>query len=84
MTAITVSEARQASPNAGVKRVVIRTDAAAATGYTYDASLQGFTTLWSVYVNDDTGVVKTATWSSLVVTLGTISTGVHTLVLEGI
>ena len=87
MTAVTATSVTQEAPNCGIKRVLIRTDANAATGYTIDASTAangGFAKLYSVYVNDDTGAVKIATWSSLVVTLGTISTGIHTVILEGV
>jgi len=83
MTAITVDELRQAVPNAGVKEIVIMTSSAAATGHTYDATGY-FTTIWGTYLADATGAVKIATFSSLTVTLGTISTGVHCLRIWGI
>jgi hypothetical protein len=87
MTAVTVSEMRQVAPNAGAKKVILRTDANCATGYTVDASTAAngaFTELWSCYICDNTGAVKIATWSSLTVTVGTISTGIHTIILEGV
>ena len=83
MTAIVPTSTTQSLPNPGVKRVIIRTDSAAATGHTYDAT-DVFTDIWATYLCDDTGAVKIATWSTLTVTLGTISTGVHTLIIEGI
>lgn len=88
MTAVTLGEAaRQVTPNAGAKSVVLRTDANAATGYTIDASAAangGFYKIYRVYVCDDTGVVKTATWSGTTITLGTISTGIHTVEILGV
>ena len=84
MTAVTVSTALQSTPNAGVKRVVLRTDANCATGFTLAAGDYGFSDLYATYLCDDAGAVKIATWSALVVTIGTVSTGVHTLILEGI
>lgn len=86
MTALTASSEIQTAPNCGVKRVIVRTDANAATGFTYDASASPgiFSAIWAVYVCDNTGVVKTATWSGTTITLGTISTGIHTLIIEGV
>jgi hypothetical protein len=83
MTAITVSNSGQVSPNAGIKCFVVLTDTNAATGYTYDASGQ-FSTIYATYLCDSTGAVKIATFSGTTVTLGTISTGAHTLILFGI
>jgi hypothetical protein len=83
MTAITVASLRQAVPNAGVKEIVIMTSAAAATGFTWDATGY-FSTIWGTYLSDSTGAVKIATFSSLAVTLGTISTGVHCLRVWGV
>lgn len=83
MTAITVASNRQLAPNAGVKEIVILTDSAAATGFTFDATGY-FDTIWGCYLADSTGAVKIATFSSLTVTLGTISTGVHCLRIWGV
>lgn len=83
MTAIVVSSLAQAVPNAGVKEVIILTSAAAATGHTWDAT-NYFSTIWGTYLADSTGAVKIATFSSLTVTLGTITTGVHCLRVWGV
>jgi hypothetical protein len=83
MTAVTIASARMLAPVSGVKEMIFLTDSAAATGYTLD--LTGyFSTIWGCYVNDSTGVVKTATWSTLTLTLGTLSTGVHTIRVWGV
>lgn len=88
MTAVTLGEtARQVTPNAGLKIVCLRTDANCATGYTIDASTAAnglFSKIYSVYINDDAGAVKIASWSSLVITLGTLSTGIHTVIIHGV
>jgi hypothetical protein len=78
---------RQIAPNAGIKVVVIRTDANAATGYTIDASTAangGFADVYATYCCDDLGAVKVATFSALAITLGTISTGIHTVIIWGV
>jgi hypothetical protein len=82
MTAIVIGSEGQMVPNGGIKMHAIVTTAAAATGHTYDAT--GLvSTIIATYLCDSTGAVKVATWSSLTVTLGTISTGVHTLIIIG-
>ena len=82
MTAIVIGSQGQIAPNAGIKMHAIVTTAAAATGHTYDAT--GLvSTIIATYLCDATGAVKVATWSGLTVTLGTISTGIHTLIIVG-
>lgn len=83
MTAITVSSLRQLAPVSGVKEIIILTDSACATDFTFDAT-NYFSTIWGNYISDSTGVVKTATFSSLTVTVGTVSTGVHCLRIWGV
>lgn len=82
MTAITVSDKRLVAPVSGAKMQVITTSSDAATGYTHDASAD-FETILVTYLCDSTGTVKVATFSGTTITLGTISTGVHTLVIIG-
>lgn len=83
MTAITVASKGHIAPNAGVKMYALLTDANAATGYTYDASAL-VTTIWATYLCDSSGAVKIATFSGTTVTLGTISTGAHCLIVIGV
>lgn len=83
MTAITVAASGQLVPNAGVKEVIILTDTLADSGYTFDAT--GYlSTIWGVYINDSSGVVKEATFSGLTVTVGSITQGTHCIRVWGI
>ena len=83
MTAVVVSDKRQLVPNAGIKEIVYLSSSACATGHTMDLT-GDFTTIYGTYINDSTGVVKAATFSSLTVTIGTVSTGVHCIRVWGI
>jgi len=81
MGAITSPTIIQLAPNCGVKEVVVT--GSMATGETWDASSY-FTTLYVTYLCDGTGAVKIATFSGTTVTMGTLSTGTHTLIVWGI
>lgn len=88
MAAVTLGEtARQVVPNLGLKMVSLQTNASAATSDTIDASTAAngaFYQIYGVYIADNTGAVKTATWSGLSITLGTISTGIHNILIWGV
>lgn len=77
-----------ALPIPNKKAVLITSDATLATGDTIDMSavaMGQFSAIDIVYVADATGVVKTATFvaATRVITLGTLTTGVHKLLVVG-
>lgn len=73
----------KAVPQLNATVLMITTAATAATGDEIDVA--GYMkTIKNVYVADSTGVVKTATFSGTVITLGTITTGVHHLLVFGV
>jgi len=83
MTAVVQSDTRQLAPVSGIKEVIILSDSACDTGHTIDASSY-FSTIYSVYVCDSTGVVKEATFSGTDITMGSLTTGVHCIRILGI
>jgi hypothetical protein len=83
MTAITSPVTIQVLPNIGVKMIAVR--GSMATAETYDASSY-FSELQGCYLCEELGVVKIASFvvATGVVTIGTVSTGTHCLLLWGI
>jgi hypothetical protein len=76
-----------------LKIITIQTSAAAATGHTIDLNSdvsdgrgQAMKTILNTLVQDDEGADKTATWDSAtgIITLGTITTGIHNITIIGI
>ena len=74
-----------------IKKLVIVTPATAATGDTIDlksdsASGSLMTTILNTLFQDDLGADKTCTWvpATGIITLGTITTGIHNLTIHGL
>lgn len=81
MTAVTTTEVRQVSPNAGLKEIfvvgsMITGDTLDLTGY--------FTTIYGCYLTGTTGLVKGCTYSALTVTVGTVVTANHFMRVWGV
>ena len=83
MTAVVQSDTRQLTPNAGIKEIIILSDSNCDTSHTIDASSY-FSTIYSVYVCDSSGEVKTATFSGTNITMGSLSKGVHCIRILGV
>jgi hypothetical protein len=75
-----------------LKIITIQTSAAAATGHTIDLGSDAtdgkgvaMTQILNTLVQDDLGADKTATWvpSTGIITLGTITTGIHNITIIG-
>lgn len=75
------------------KKIFIQTSAAAATGHVIDlhsdiADAKGrrMKIVMNVVLQDDAGADKTVTWDPAtgIITLGTISTGIHNVWIEGL
>jgi hypothetical protein len=82
MAAMTSPVVVQCSPNAGLK--FVRVKGSMATSETFDASSY-FSTIYGLYINNATGAVKTATFdTAALVTVGTLSTGVHCMLIWGV
>lgn len=76
------------APVLNKKAMIIKTPATAATSDTIDVSLQAlgaFKTIdWvGLLADDGTGGFLAATWSGTVITLPTITTGIHHLLVIG-
>ena len=91
MTAITLSDCTFYKGFCGdLKIMVIVTPATAATGGTIDLgsdSAEGYiSTILNTLLQDDAGADKTCTWDPAtgIITLGTITTGIHNLLVLGI
>ena len=74
-----------------LKVIVIKTDATAATGHTIDLGSdtfadQGIKTVLLTLVQDDAGADKTSTWDpeTGIITLGSITTGIHSIMIVGV
>ena len=73
-----------------LKVIVIQTSSAAATGHTIDLGTDtaggAINTILNTLLQDDAGADKTATWSPTtgIITLGTITTGIHNITVVGI
>lgn len=70
-------------PQLNATALVIETPATAATGDEIDVAAY-MKTVQIVYCADASGAVKVATFSGTVITLGTITTGVHFLLVMGV
>lgn len=75
-----------------LKIITIQTSAAAATGHTIDLGSDAtdgrgaaITQILNTLVQDDAGADKTATWDPAtgIITLGTITTGIHNITIIG-
>ncbi|MCK4500802.1 hypothetical protein KAU11_09905 [Candidatus Babeliales bacterium] len=75
-----------------LKTIVIQTSAAAATGHTIDLNSDAtdgkgveMTQILNTLVQDDAGADKTSTWDPAtgIITLGTITTGIHNVMITG-
>lgn len=75
-----------------LKIITIQTSAAAATGDTIDLGTDSadgrgsaITEILNTLVQDDAGADKTATWDPAtgIITLGTITTGIHNITIIG-
>ena len=73
----------QAGPTLEAKVLVIQCPASTATGDEIDVA-DHMTTILVPYICDATGVVKTATFSGTVISLGTVTTGVHAVLVFGL
>jgi len=91
MTAV-VETFRKIAVVGDLKFLVIQTDANAATGHTIDlnsdvADGKGLvmTQILNTLLQDDAGADKTCTWDPAtgIITLGTITTGIHNLTIVG-
>jgi len=74
----------------GMKMILIQTSATAASSHTIDLGSDtfagaGITTIHNTLVQDDAGADKDSTWvpSTGVITLGTITTGIHNITIIG-
>ena len=81
MAAMGTTTITQLAPNCGIKEVVVRGSMATAETWTATGY---FTTIYSVQLTDADGTVKIASFSGLVVTMGTLSTEVHCLRVWGV
>lgn len=92
MTAV-VETFRKVGVAGELKVITIQTSAAAATGHTIDLNSDvsdgrgmAMKTILNTLVQDDAGADKTATWAPAtgIITLGTITTGIHNITIIGI
>lgn len=76
-----------------LKIITIQTDANAATGFTIDLASDAtnakgvvMSTILNTLIQDDAGADKSSTWDpdTGIITLGTISTGIHNITIIGI
>lgn len=83
---------RKIAPVGDLKVVTIQTSAAAATGHTIDLNSDAsdargvvITQVLNTLVQDDAGADKTSTWDPAtgIITLGTITTGIHNVTVIG-
>jgi hypothetical protein len=83
MGAISSPTVVQLLPNAGLK--IIQVKGSTDTGETFDASSY-FSTIYGLYLCEDLGVVKPATWvaATRVITIGSVSAGVHSMLVWGV
>lgn len=91
MTAV-VETFRKIAVVGDLKIITIQTSAAAATGHTIDllsdaTDAKGvvMTEILNTLLQDDAGADKTSTWdpSTGIITLGTITTGIHNITIIG-
>jgi hypothetical protein len=81
MGAITSPTITQLTPNSAIKSMVVF--GSMATAETWDATGY-FTTIYQVQLTDADGTVKIASFASLTVTMGTLSTEAHSLRVWGV
>ena len=79
------STIKEGIPQLNHRSIILKTSAAAATGDTIDLSTY-FDEIYTVYFNDDAGAVVICSWvaATRIITLGTITTGIHMLKIDGI
>jgi len=91
MTAI-VETFRKIGFSGDLKFITIQTSAAAATGHTIDLGTDAtdgkgvvISQILNTLVQDDAGADKTSTWDPAtgIITLGTITTGIHNITVIG-
>jgi hypothetical protein len=91
MTAV-VETFRKKAVVGDLKFITIQTSSAAATGHTIDLGSDAtdgrgaeINTILNTLVQDDAGADKTSTWdpSTGIITLGTITTGIHNITIIG-
>lgn len=91
MTAVVESE-RRVAVLGDLKIIVIQTSAAADTGHTIDlgtdtadAKDATVSEIFITVVQDDAGADKTATWDPAtgIITLGSVTTGIHNILVIG-
>lgn len=91
MTAV-VETFRKRGASGDLIFIVIQTSAAAATGHTIDLNSDAtdgkgaaMKTILNTLVQDDLGADKDATWvpGTGIITLGTITTGIHNITIVG-
>ena len=82
---ISTSTIKQGVPQLNHSSIILKTPGSAATGDTIDVSAY-FDEIYTVYFNDDAGAVVICSWvaATRVITLGTITTGIHMLHITGI
>lgn len=92
MTAV-VETFRKVAYLGDLKIITIQSSAAAATGHTIDLNSdvadgrgRAMKTILNTLLQDDAGADKTCTWdpSTGIITLGTITTGIHNITIIGI
>lgn len=83
---------RKITISGGIKTILIQTSAAAATGHTIDLGSDAtdgkgvvMTEVCNTLLQDDAGADKTATFvpATGIITLGTITTGIHNITIIG-
>lgn len=83
---------RKIGTNGEIKTILIQTSAAAATGHTIDLNSDAtdgrgaaIEEICVTLVQDDAGADKTATWDPAtgIITLGSITTGIHNIMIWG-
>ena len=89
MTAV-VESARYLSIVGDLKIITIQSSAACATGHTIDLGTDSaggaINTILNTIVQDDAGADKDCTWDpdTGIITMGTLSTGIHNITVIGI
>lgn len=79
------STIKKGIPQLNHSSIILKTPGSAATSDTIDVSTL-FDEIYTVYINNDVGAVKIVSWvvATRIITLGTITTGVHYLRIDGI
>jgi hypothetical protein len=89
MTAV-VESSRNVALIGELKFISIQSDATCATGHTIDlnsdATTAAINTIRNTLVQDDAGADVTSTWDPAtgIITLGTITTGIHNILIVGV